>query len=79
MPYAIILQLFKMLRYQMITIVELYERELNSPLNIMKNIKKKKKKTQNMISPLVSTYFQILLAMAQKIAFINLNVLKILP
>ena len=77
MPYAIILQLFKMLRYQMITIVELYERDLNSPLNIMKNIKKKK--TQNMISPLVSTYFQILLAMAQKIAFINLNVLKILP
>lgn len=44
MPYAIILQLFKMLRYQMITIVELYERDLNSPLNIMKNIKKKKKK-----------------------------------
>lgn len=78
MPYAIILQLFKMLRYQMITIVELYERDLNSPLNIMKNIKKKKK-TQNMISPLVSTYFQILLAMAQKIVFINLNVLKILP
>ena len=66
-----------MLRYRMITIGELYERDLNPPLNIMKNIKKKK--TQNMISPLVSTYFQILLAMAQKIVFINLNVLKILP
>lgn len=47
MPYAIILQLFKMLRYQMITIVELYERDLNSPLNIMKNIKKKKKNTEH--------------------------------
>lgn len=77
MPYAITLQLLKMLRYRMITIGELYERDLNPPLNIMKNIKKKK--TQNMISPLVSTYFQILLAMAQKIVFINLNVLKILP
>ena len=77
MPYAITLQLPKMLRYRMITIGELYERDLNPPLNIMKNIKKKK--TQNVISPLVSTYFQILLAMAQKIVFINLNVLKILP
>lgn len=66
-----------MLRYRMITIVEQYDRDLNSPLNIMKNIKEKKKTEADQSSAL--NLFSNTIIYGSKIVFINLNILKILP
>lgn len=61
----------------MITIVEQYDRDLNSPLNIMKNIKEKKKTEADQSSAL--NLFSNTIIYGSKIVFINLNILKILP
>ena len=67
-----------MLRYQMITIMELYDRDLNSPLNIMKKSRKKKNKTEADQSSAFNLFSNTVIY-GSKIVFINLNVLKILP